>query len=178
EDDQADYPADGGDGDDEPSDDDDDNDTDDEDPKEKPFEEDDEEEEEHPAPADSSTVPIVDPILPAGDTEALEADEPTHRPRSPIIILLSQTHLHRARKTKMAPKKRTTRVTPATTTTPTTTITNAQLQALIDRDVVAALAKGDVDRSRNGDNRNDSGISERRKMNTLQECTYTDFLKY
>nr|GFA25508.1 putative reverse transcriptase domain-containing protein [Tanacetum cinerariifolium] len=341
EDDQADYPADGGDGDDEPSDDDDDNDTDDGDPKEEPFEEDDEEEEEHPAPADSFTVPIVYPILPAGDTEALEADEPTHGPRSPIIIPLSQTHLCRARKTvrpeppmstsmeaciarhaalpsppllvpslplplpsllttsptdtgaplgykeadirmrallpstscksdileadmlprkraclttptpgfeieesstatkaahvrtlethvtalitqttslqtqlttalghieileardaepqegpaeagsswtfvyllaiiKMSPKKRTTRVTPATTTTPTTTVTNAQLQALIDRDVVAALAKGDVDRSRNGDNRNDSGISGRRKMNTLQECTYTDFLK-
>nr|GEW40830.1 hypothetical protein [Tanacetum cinerariifolium] len=49
EDDQADYPADGGDGDDEPPDDDDDDDTADEDPEEEPFkdEEDDEEEEEH-----------------------------------------------------------------------------------------------------------------------------------
>nr|GEX34182.1 putative reverse transcriptase domain-containing protein [Tanacetum cinerariifolium] len=47
EDDQADYPADGGDGDDEPfDDDDDDDDTDDEDPEEEPFE-DEEEEEEH-----------------------------------------------------------------------------------------------------------------------------------
>nr|GFC74194.1 hypothetical protein [Tanacetum cinerariifolium] len=59
EDDHADYPADGWDGDDEPSDDDD---TDDED--EEPFEE-------------SSLVPIVDPVLPTGDTKALEADEPT-----------------------------------------------------------------------------------------------------
>nr|GEW66845.1 hypothetical protein [Tanacetum cinerariifolium] len=101
EDDQADYPADGGDGDDEPSDDENDDDIDDEDPEEEPFEdeEDDEEEEEHPAPADSSAVPIIDPILPARDTEALEADEPTHAPISPIIILLSQTRLHRARKT-------------------------------------------------------------------------------
>nr|GFC52505.1 hypothetical protein [Tanacetum cinerariifolium] len=87
-DDQADYPADRGDGNDEPSDDDDDDDTEfdpNEDPKEYPFEdeEDDEEEEEHLAPADSSTVPIVDLVLPAGDTEALEADEPTHTPRSP-----------------------------------------------------------------------------------------------
>nr|GEV35452.1 hypothetical protein [Tanacetum cinerariifolium] len=101
EDDQADYPADGGDGDDEPSDDDDD-DTDDEDPEEEPFkeEEDDEEEEEHLAPADPSAVPIVDPVLPAGDTEALEADEPTHTPGSPhIIIPLSQTRLRRAQKT-------------------------------------------------------------------------------
>nr|GEZ99864.1 hypothetical protein [Tanacetum cinerariifolium] len=102
EDDQADYLADGGDGDDKPSDDDDDDDdTDDEDPKEEPFEdeEDDEEEEEHLAPADSSTVPIVDPDLPAEEAEALEADEPTHAPESPIIIPLSQTRLRRAQKT-------------------------------------------------------------------------------
>nr|GEX01014.1 putative reverse transcriptase domain-containing protein [Tanacetum cinerariifolium] len=73
EDDQADYPADD--------------------------EEDDEEEEEHLDPADSFAVPIVDPVLPAGDTEALEADEPTHTPRLPhIIILLSQTRLCRAHK--------------------------------------------------------------------------------
>nr|GEX82920.1 putative reverse transcriptase domain-containing protein [Tanacetum cinerariifolium] len=97
EDDHADYPADGGDGDDEPSDDDDDDDdTDDED--EEPFE--DEEEEEHLAPADSSVVPIVDHVLPSGDTEVLEADEPTPIPRSPhTIIPLSQTRLCRARKT-------------------------------------------------------------------------------
>nr|GEY68343.1 reverse transcriptase domain-containing protein [Tanacetum cinerariifolium] len=96
EDDHADYPADGGDGDDEPSDDDDDDDdTDDED--EEPFED---EEEEHLAPADSSVVPIVDHVLPSGDTEVLEADEPTPTPRSPhIIIPLSQTRLCRARKT-------------------------------------------------------------------------------
>nr|GEY59475.1 retrotransposon protein, putative, Ty3-gypsy subclass [Tanacetum cinerariifolium] len=50
----------------------------------------------------------------------------------------------------MAPKKRTTRATPTTTTTPTTTITDAQLQALIDQDVAAALAKCDADRSTNG----------------------------
>nr|GEX04322.1 hypothetical protein [Tanacetum cinerariifolium] len=99
EDDQADYPADGGDGDDEPSDDDDDDDTEDEDPEEEPFEEDDEEEEEHPAPAYSSTVPIIDHVLPAGDTEALEADEPRHAPGSPISIPLSQTRLRKARKT-------------------------------------------------------------------------------
>nr|GEX93372.1 reverse transcriptase domain-containing protein [Tanacetum cinerariifolium] len=100
DDDQADYPADGGDGDDEPSDDDDDDNTNDEDPEEEPFEdEEDDEEEEHLAPADSSAVPIVDHVLPARDTEALEADEPTHAPRSPIIILLFQTCLCRARKT-------------------------------------------------------------------------------
>nr|GEY99155.1 hypothetical protein [Tanacetum cinerariifolium] len=96
EDDQANYHADGGDGDDEPFDDDDDDDTDAKDPEEEPFEEDDEEEEEHLAPADSSAVPIVDPVLPA---EEIEADEPTHAPGSPISIPFSQTRLRRALKT-------------------------------------------------------------------------------
>nr|GEW12373.1 reverse transcriptase domain-containing protein [Tanacetum cinerariifolium] len=69
--------------------------TNNEDPEEEPFEdeEDDKKEEEHLALADSFIVPIVDPILPAADTEALKADEPTHAPRSPIIIPLSQTCL-------------------------------------------------------------------------------------
>nr|GEU38620.1 reverse transcriptase domain-containing protein [Tanacetum cinerariifolium] len=97
-DDQADYPADGGDGDDEPSNDDDDDDDDtDSDPKEEPFKE---EDKEHLSPADPSAVSIVDPVLPAGDTETLKADEPTHIPRSPhVIIPLSQTRLRRAQKT-------------------------------------------------------------------------------
>nr|GFB08826.1 hypothetical protein [Tanacetum cinerariifolium] len=77
----------------------------------------------------------------------------------------------------MAPKKRTTRATPATATTPTTTITNAQLQAPINQGVTAVLAECDADRSRNGDNSNDSRTSERRKMTTPRECSYTDFLK-
>nr|GEY93795.1 hypothetical protein [Tanacetum cinerariifolium] len=51
-------------------------------------------------------------------------------------------------KEKMAPKKRTTRATPATTNIPTTNVTNAQLQALIDQGVATALAKRDADRSR------------------------------
>nr|GEU78070.1 putative reverse transcriptase domain-containing protein [Tanacetum cinerariifolium] len=78
---------------------------------------------------------------------------------------------------KMAPKKRTMRATLATTTTPGTTITDAQLQALIDWGVATALAKRDADRSRNGDNSNDSRTSRRRQVTTQQECTYTDFLK-
>nr|GEZ12378.1 hypothetical protein [Tanacetum cinerariifolium] len=77
----------------------------------------------------------------------------------------------------MAPKKRTSRVTPTATTTPTTTVTNAQLQALIDRGVAAALAERDADRSRNGDNSNDSGTGGRRQTTTPRECSYTDFLK-
>ncbi|GKE35335.1 hypothetical protein Tco_1454657, partial [Tanacetum coccineum] len=96
----ADYPADGGDGDDEPSDDDSDDDTDDDD--EEPFEdeEDDEEEEEHPALADSSAIPVVDPVPSAGDTEAFETDESAPTPRPPQIrIPFAQTRLRRARKT-------------------------------------------------------------------------------
>nr|GEW04332.1 hypothetical protein [Tanacetum cinerariifolium] len=105
EDDQANYSADERDGDDEPSNDDDDDDDTDSDPdkdlEEEPFEEeeDGEEEEEHLASADSSVVPIVDLVLPDGDTEALEADEPTPTLGSPYIIIpLSQTRLCRARK--------------------------------------------------------------------------------
>ncbi|GKE80159.1 hypothetical protein Tco_1550159, partial [Tanacetum coccineum] len=101
EEEHADYPTDGGDGDDEPSDDDDDDDdTDDED--EEPFEDkgDDEEEEEHLAPADSSAIPVVDPVPSAGDTEAFKTDESAPTPRSPRIkVPFTQTRLRRARKT-------------------------------------------------------------------------------
>ncbi|GJR33616.1 hypothetical protein Tco_1209300 [Tanacetum coccineum] len=94
EEEHADYPADGGDGDDEPSDDDSDDDTDDDD--EEPFEE----EEEHLAPADSSAIPVVDPVPSAGDTEAFETNESAPTPRSPQIrVPFAQTRLRRARKT-------------------------------------------------------------------------------
>ncbi|GKA69347.1 hypothetical protein Tco_0775411 [Tanacetum coccineum] len=91
EEEHADYPADGGD-DDEPSDDDDDDDdTDDED---------DNEEEEHLAPADSSAIPVVDPVPSAGDTEAFETDKSTPTSRSPQIrVPFAQTRLRRAQKT-------------------------------------------------------------------------------
>ncbi|GJQ93979.1 putative reverse transcriptase domain-containing protein [Tanacetum coccineum] len=77
----------------------------------------------------------------------------------------------------MPPKRRTTRATPATTTAPTTTVTDAQLQALIDRGVAAALAERDASRSRDGDNNHGSGTGGRRQVPTQRECTYTDFLK-
>ncbi|GKE27831.1 hypothetical protein Tco_1443215 [Tanacetum coccineum] len=96
EEDHADYPADGGGGDDEPSDDDDTNNKD-----EDPFEdEDDDEEEEHLALADSSDIPVLDPVPSAGDTEAFEMDESEPTPRSPQTkVLFAQTRLRRARKT-------------------------------------------------------------------------------
>ncbi|GJT09490.1 hypothetical protein Tco_0856532 [Tanacetum coccineum] len=105
EEDHVDYPADGGDGDDESSSssDDDDDDDDDEDDEASEDEDDDEGEEGHIAPADSSAIPIVDPIPSAGDTEAFETDESAPTPPSPrspqIVVPLSKTRLRRARKT-------------------------------------------------------------------------------
>ncbi|GJS86604.1 hypothetical protein Tco_0769240 [Tanacetum coccineum] len=87
EEDHVDYPSDGGDDDDEPSDDDDD-DTDDEDKEPLEDEDDDEEEEEHLALADSSVVPVIDPVPSARDTEAFEMDESTPTPRSPQTKVL------------------------------------------------------------------------------------------
>nr|GEV95339.1 putative reverse transcriptase domain-containing protein [Tanacetum cinerariifolium] len=85
---------------------------------------------------------------------------------------------------KMAPKKRTTRSTPATTTTPTIIVTDAQLQALIDRGVAALLAKCDVDRSRDGDNNHGSGTGRRRQVEKMESvffisnCTIASQVKY
>ncbi|GKD88375.1 reverse transcriptase domain-containing protein [Tanacetum coccineum] len=68
----------------------------------------------------------------------------------------------------MAPKKRTTRATPATTTT-TPPVTNAQLKALIDQGVADALAARDADRSRNGDDSHNSGTGSRWTERTARE---------
>ncbi|GJX25874.1 hypothetical protein Tco_0232170 [Tanacetum coccineum] len=79
----------------------------------------------------------------------------------------------------MAPK-RATRSTPVTTTpaptaTTTTSVTNAQLQAMIDQGVTAALAARDA--NRNGDDSHTSGTGGRRTERVAQECTYQDFMK-
>ncbi|GKD67437.1 putative reverse transcriptase domain-containing protein [Tanacetum coccineum] len=76
----------------------------------------------------------------------------------------------------MAPRKRTTRASPATTTTPTSTpVIDAQLRTLIERGIAVVLAERDADKSRNGDDSHDSGIGGRRQTSTVRECTYTDF---
>ncbi|GKC74854.1 putative reverse transcriptase domain-containing protein [Tanacetum coccineum] len=75
----------------------------------------------------------------------------------------------------MAPK-RATRSTPATTTT-TTFVTNAQLKALIDQGFANALAARDTDRSRNGEDSQDSGTGVRRQAPPAREYTYPDFMK-
>ncbi|GJU84114.1 putative reverse transcriptase domain-containing protein [Tanacetum coccineum] len=76
---------------------------------------------------------------------------------------------------KMAPKRttRSTPVTPAPTAT-TTTVTEAQLQALIDQGVAAAMAEAEASRVRNGYNSNGSGP---RPAQTARECSYSEFLK-
>nr|GEY06918.1 UvrD-like helicase, ATP-binding domain, P-loop containing nucleoside triphosphate hydrolase [Tanacetum cinerariifolium] len=60
----------------------------------------------------------------------------------------------------MAPKKRTTRSSPATTTPTTTPATDEQLRTLIAQGVVDALAERDATKSRNGEDSHDSGIGE------------------
>ncbi|GJZ17907.1 putative reverse transcriptase domain-containing protein [Tanacetum coccineum] len=80
---------------------------------------------------------------------------------------------------KMAPK-RATRSTPVTTTpaptaTTTTTVTNAQLQAMIDQGVTAALAARDA--TRNGVDSHTSGTGVRGSERVARECTYQDFMK-
>ncbi|GJU39920.1 hypothetical protein Tco_1192877 [Tanacetum coccineum] len=76
--------------------------------------------------------------------------------------------------------KRATRSTPVTTTpaptaTTTTSVTNAQLQAMIDQGVTAALAARDA--NRNGDDSHTSGTGGRRTERVVRECTYQDFMK-
>ncbi|GJT49553.1 reverse transcriptase domain-containing protein [Tanacetum coccineum] len=75
----------------------------------------------------------------------------------------------------MAPK-RATRSTPAATAA-TTSVTNAQLQAMIDQGVTAALAARDANRSTNGDDSHVSGTGVRRTERVARECTYLDFMK-
>ncbi|GJT02778.1 putative reverse transcriptase domain-containing protein [Tanacetum coccineum] len=76
----------------------------------------------------------------------------------------------------MAPK-RATKSTPAATTTTTTTVTSAQLQAMIDQGVTAALAARDAIRSTNGKDSHNSGTGVRRNERVTRECTYPDFMK-
>nr|GEY95415.1 hypothetical protein [Tanacetum cinerariifolium] len=86
----------------------------------------------------------------------------------------------------MAPKKaalkRTTRLNPGATlnlnqapSTTTTTVINAQLQAMINQGVNAALAVRDANRT--GDNSHTSGTGVRRTEHVTRECTYQDFMK-
>nr|GEX92751.1 hypothetical protein [Tanacetum cinerariifolium] len=77
----------------------------------------------------------------------------------------------------MAPKKRTTRSSPATTTPTTTPMTDEQLRTLIAQGVADVLAERDATRSRNGENSHDSGTDVKRQAPLARECTYSDFIK-
>nr|GFC66838.1 hypothetical protein [Tanacetum cinerariifolium] len=72
--------------------------------------------------------------------------------------------------------KRTTRLTADQETTNTTSVTNAQLQAMINQGVTAALEARDALRSTNGNDSHNSGTGVRRTERATRECTYTDFL--
>ncbi|GKG18480.1 hypothetical protein Tco_0372778 [Tanacetum coccineum] len=69
-----------------------------------------------------------------------------------------------------------TRTTPAITTN-TASITNAQLQAMIDQGVTAALAARDANRSTNGEDSHNLGMGVRRTERVARECTYRYFMK-
>ncbi|GJX64317.1 hypothetical protein Tco_0298660 [Tanacetum coccineum] len=75
----------------------------------------------------------------------------------------------------MAPK-RTMRARPSPeTTTTTTSVTNAQLQAIIDQGVTAALAARDANRA--GNDSHTSGTGVRRTERVARECTYQDLME-
>ncbi|GJR31052.1 putative reverse transcriptase domain-containing protein [Tanacetum coccineum] len=98
-----------------------------------------------------------------------------------IDLLFCLATQYRSFVQKMAPKRRTTRLNPGATPTPvtdthtTTSVTNAQLQAMIDEGVTAALAARDA--TRNGNDSHTSGTGARRPVQVAHECTYPDFLK-
>ncbi|GKB29273.1 putative reverse transcriptase domain-containing protein [Tanacetum coccineum] len=74
----------------------------------------------------------------------------------------------------MAPK-RATRSNIAPETTNTTSVTNAQLQAMINQGVTAALAARDA--NTNGVDIHNSGTGARRNERATRKCTYPDFMK-
>ncbi|GJV41616.1 putative reverse transcriptase domain-containing protein [Tanacetum coccineum] len=74
----------------------------------------------------------------------------------------------------MAPKRATRSNIPPETTN-TTSVTNAQLQAMINQGVTAALAARDA--NTNGVDSHNSGTGARRNERATRECTYPDFMK-
>ncbi|GJT24587.1 putative reverse transcriptase domain-containing protein [Tanacetum coccineum] len=81
----------------------------------------------------------------------------------------------------MAPKRKTTRLNPGATPTlvtythTTTSVTNAQLQAMIDEGVTAALAARNA--TRNGDDSHTSGMGAEGLLQVARECTLPELLK-
>ncbi|GKF68792.1 hypothetical protein Tco_0198471, partial [Tanacetum coccineum] len=80
----------------------------------------------------------------------------------------------RGRPMRLNPNATPTPVTPAPIAPTTTTVTEAQLQALINQGVAAAMAEAEASRVRNGYNSNGLGP---RPAQTARECSYSEFLK-
>ncbi|GJS42131.1 hypothetical protein Tco_0567174 [Tanacetum coccineum] len=84
------------------------------------------------------------------------------------------TRTTRSRPVTTTPPPVTTTPPPVTDPTTTTSVTNAQLQAMINEGVTAALAARDT--TRNGDDSHSSGVGIRRPVQVLVNGTYPDFL--
>ncbi|GJS97578.1 reverse transcriptase domain-containing protein [Tanacetum coccineum] len=80
----------------------------------------------------------------------------------------------RGRPTRLNPDATPTPVTPAPNAPTATTVTEAQLQALINQGVAAAMAEAEASRVRNGYDSNGSGP---RPAQAACECSYSEFLK-
>ncbi|GJU18755.1 putative reverse transcriptase domain-containing protein [Tanacetum coccineum] len=80
----------------------------------------------------------------------------------------------RGRPTRLNPDATPTPVTPAPNAPTTTTVTEAQLQALINQGVAAAMAEAEASRVRNG---YDSNGSVPRPAQAARACSYSEFLK-
>nr|GEW67955.1 putative reverse transcriptase domain-containing protein [Tanacetum cinerariifolium] len=128
-----------------------------------------------PLPTSSFPLPSSLPSTSVTQIEALQRDVSTlQRQHIDDEDRLTRHIQHEHAQRDVAPKDgEVSPVTPAPTAT-TTTITEAQLQALIDQGVAAAMAKAEASRVRNGYGINGSGP---RLAQTVRECTYLDFLK-
>nr|GEZ00105.1 reverse transcriptase domain-containing protein [Tanacetum cinerariifolium] len=109
-------------------------------------------------------------------SEMLRAD---HRRFTEIIVLRTalQGQVTALQGQKQMATKRNTRSTTDQETINVTSVTNAQLQAMIDQGVTAALAARNALRSTNSDDSHNSGTGVRRTERATRECTYIDFLK-
>nr|GEV65670.1 putative reverse transcriptase domain, ribonuclease H-like domain, aspartic peptidase domain protein [Tanacetum cinerariifolium] len=117
---------------------------------------------------DLSTVVEQDTTIMYGMMEEAQDDRSQLRGRDNLLYRDRLVHQN-------GPKQTTRSTLVITTPAPktTTSVTNAQLWAMIDQGVTAALAARDA--NRNGDDSHTSGTG--RPVQVARECTYPDFLK-
>nr|GEY38882.1 hypothetical protein [Tanacetum cinerariifolium] len=111
-------------------------------------------------------------------TVILELLRIDHRRSIEIVELRTalQGHVTTLQGQKQMAPKRTARSTTDQETINATSVTNAQLQAMIDQGVTAALAARDALRSTNRDDSHNSGTGVRRTERATHECINTNFL--